>query len=125
MNFDLEKAEEKVNFFDALKYTFSFNTEKTFSNKVTLLLNILKFIIGGAGIYIGLKRDSSREEIEQKVKDGSILELLNFVKVKPGDTFIINPGTIHAIGRGVRLIEIQQNSNLTYRLFDYNRVDKN
>ena len=79
----------------------------------------------GAGIYIGLKRDSSREEIEQKVKDGTILELLNFVKVKPGDTFIINPGTIHAIGRGVRLIEIQQNSNLTYRLFDYNRVDKN
>lgn len=50
-----EKAEEKGNFFDALKYTFSFNTEKTFSNKVTLLLNILKFIIGGSGIYIGAK----------------------------------------------------------------------
>lgn len=50
-----EKIEEKGNFFDALKYTFSFNTEKTFSNKVTLLLNILKFIIGGAGIYIGAK----------------------------------------------------------------------
>ena len=50
-----EKAEKKGNFFDALKYTFSFNTEKTFSNKVTLLLNILKFIIGGAGIYIGAK----------------------------------------------------------------------
>ena len=50
-----EKAEEKGNFFDALKYTFSFNTEKTFSNKVTLLLNILKFVIGGAGIYIGAK----------------------------------------------------------------------
>ena len=50
-----EKIEEKGNLFDALKYTFSFNTEKTFSNKVTLLLNILKFIIGGAGIYIGAK----------------------------------------------------------------------
>lgn len=50
-----EKIEEKGNFFDALKYTFSFNTEKTFSNKVTLLLNILKFVIGGAGIYIGAK----------------------------------------------------------------------
>ncbi|MCR5422149.1 MAG: calcium/sodium antiporter [Bacilli bacterium] len=50
-----EKIEEKGNFFDALKYTFSFNTEKSFSNKVTLLLNILKFIIGGAGIYIGAK----------------------------------------------------------------------
>lgn len=50
-----EKIEEKGNFFDALKYTFSFNTEKTFSNKVTLLLNILKFVIGGAAIYIGAK----------------------------------------------------------------------
>ena len=79
----------------------------------------------GSGIYIGLKNNSSREEIEQKVNDGTILDCLNFVKVKPGDTFIINPGTIHAIGHGVRLIEIQQNSNLTYRLFDYNRIDKN
>ena len=79
----------------------------------------------GSGIYIGLKEDSSREKIEQQINDGSILNSLNFVKVKPGDTFIINPGTIHAIGHGVRLIEIQQNSNLTYRLFDYNRIDKN
>ena len=78
-----------------------------------------------AGLYIGLKRDSSRDEISAKLNDGSILDVLNFVKVKPGDTFMINPGTIHAIGKGVRLIEIQQNSDLTYRLYDYNRVDKN
>ncbi len=75
-----------------------------------------------AGIYIGLKQDSSKEDIEKKLKDGSILEALTFVEVKLGDTYLINPGTIHAIGKGVRLIEIQQNSDLTYRLYDYNRL---
>lgn len=79
----------------------------------------------GAGLYVGLNKDYSKEEIEKKLKDNSILEALNFFKVKPGDTFIINPGTIHAIGKGVRLIEIQQNSDLTYRLYDYLRKDKN
>lgn len=79
----------------------------------------------GCGLYVGFNKDYSRNEIEQKLKDGSILETLNFYKVKPGDTFVINAGTIHAIGRGVRLIEIQQNSDITYRLYDYNRVDKN
>ena len=78
-----------------------------------------------AGLYVGLNNDYSKEEIEAKLRDGSILSALNFFKVKPGDTFVIEPGTIHAIGAGVRLIEIQQNSNLTYRLFDYLRKDKN
>lgn len=79
----------------------------------------------GCGIYVGLNDDYSKEEIELKLKDSTILSALNFFKVKPGDTFLINPGTIHAIGKGVRLIEIQQNSDLTYRLYDYNRKDKN
>lgn len=78
-----------------------------------------------AELYVGLNKDYSKEEIEKKLKDSSILECLNFYKVKPGDTFLINPGTIHAIGKGVRLIEIQQNSDLTYRLYDYLRKDKN
>ena len=79
----------------------------------------------GSGLYVGLNADHSKEDIEKALKDGSILRFLNFFEVKPGETYIINPGTIHAIGKGVRLIEIQQNSNLTYRLYDYNRVDKN
>ena len=79
----------------------------------------------GSGLYVGLNADHSKEDIEKALKDGSILQYLNFFEVKPGETYIINPGTIHAIGKGVRLIEIQQNSNLTYRLYDYNRVDKN
>ena len=77
-----------------------------------------------SGLYVGLNKDYSKEEIEKALKEGSILKCLNFFKVKTGDTFIINPGTIHAIGAGVRLIEIQQNSNLTYRLYDYDRVDQ-
>ena len=77
----------------------------------------------GSGLYVGLNNDYTREDIEKALEEGTILDKLNFFKVKPGDTFIINPGTIHAIGQGVRLIEIQQNSNLTYRLYDYHRVD--
>jgi len=77
-----------------------------------------------SGLYVGLNKNCSKEEIKQALENGNILDYLNFFPVKPGDTFIIDPGTIHAIGKGVRLIEIQQNSNLTYRLYDYNRVDK-
>ena len=78
----------------------------------------------GAGLYVGLNDNYTKEDIEKALKEGNILQYLNFFKVKPGDTFVINPGTIHAIGAGVRLIEIQQNSNLTYRLYDYNRLDQ-
>ena len=77
-----------------------------------------------SGLYVGLKKKCNKEEIKLALENGNILDYLNFFPVKPGDTFVINPGTIHAIGKGVRLIEIQQNSNLTYRLYDYNRVDK-
>ena len=79
----------------------------------------------GSGLYVGLNNDYSKEEIERRLKDSSILECLNFFPVKSGDVFIIKPGTIHAIGKGVRIIEIQQNSKLTYRLYDYLRKDKN
>ena len=79
----------------------------------------------GSGLYVGLNKDYSKEEIEAKLKDNTILDALNFFEVKPGDTFLINAGTIHAIGAGVRLIEIQQNSDITYRLYDYLRKDKN
>lgn len=79
----------------------------------------------GAGLYVGLNDNYDKETIRKKLNNGTILNALNFFEVKKGDTFVINPGTIHAIGKGVRLIEIQQNSNLTYRLYDYNRVDKN
>lgn len=50
---------------------------------------------------------------------------MNRINVHPGDTFVIEPGTIHAIGKGITLLEIQESSNLTYRVYDFNRIDKN
>ncbi len=78
----------------------------------------------GCGLYVGLKEDSNKNEIEKALKEGSILNLLNFYPVKKGEVYFIKSGTIHAIGKGVTVIEIQQNSNLTYRLYDYNRLGK-
>ena len=76
----------------------------------------------GAGIYCGFKRDTNREEFLEKVKDGTVEEMLNFIPVKSGDCFLIEAGTVHAIGAGCVICEIQQNSNVTYRVYDYNRV---
>lgn len=78
----------------------------------------------GCGLYVGLKKDSSREEIEADLRRGDILSKLNFFEVKPGESYFIPSGTIHAIGKSVTVIEIQQNSNLTYRLYDYDRIGK-
>lgn len=76
-----------------------------------------------AFLYIGLKEDLTEEQVRKYVLDGTICEYLNKVFVKPGDLFFISAGTIHAIGAGILIAEIQQNSNTTFRLFDYGRVD--
>ncbi|MBB5263463.1 mannose-1-phosphate guanylyltransferase/mannose-6-phosphate isomerase [Catenibacillus scindens] len=78
----------------------------------------------GASIYYGVNRDISKEELQQRVKDNTVLEVLNKVEVHKGDTFFVKAGTIHAIGAGILICEIQQNSNCTYRLYDYDRRDK-
>ena len=78
----------------------------------------------GAGLYMGLEREATSEEFLTAVNDGSVEELLSFKEVKSGDVFFIPSGTIHAIGAGVVIFEIQQNSTLTYRLYDYMRRDK-
>lgn len=78
----------------------------------------------GAGLYIGFNKTTNKDEVSSKIQDGTIMDILNFVEVKPGDTFFIPSGTVHAIGAGVTVIEIQQNSTLTYRLYDYKRKDK-
>lgn len=77
-----------------------------------------------AFIYYGLNTKVSREELEEKIKDGSVCDILNKVKVHAGDVFFIHPGTIHAIGAGTVIAEIQQNSNTTFRVYDYLRKDK-
>ena len=76
----------------------------------------------GAGIYLGFKRDTTKEEVEQKIKDNTLVDLLNFIKVKPGDCYFVKSGTVHAIGGGITLFEVQQNSALTYRLYDWGKL---
>ncbi|MAN26511.1 MULTISPECIES: type I phosphomannose isomerase catalytic subunit [Mesonia] len=77
----------------------------------------------GCGIIVGFKDGVSVEDYENSLKNNSIEDLLNFEEVNPGDTFFIKPGLIHAIGKGVVLAEIQQTSDITYRVYDYNRTD--
>lgn len=76
-----------------------------------------------ADIIIGFKRTISREEYLKHLNSGKITELLHFEKVEKGDAFFINPGKVHAIGAGVLLAEIQQTSDLTYRIYDWDRKD--
>ena len=78
----------------------------------------------GSNLYYGFNREISKEEYKKSIEDGTIEELLNKVYVKPGDTLFIESGTVHAIGAGIVICEIQQNSNITYRVYDYKRKDK-
>lgn len=75
-----------------------------------------------AQLVLGWNRDTSREEYERRVADGTLAELLRRVPVRPGDAFYLPAGTLHAIGAGIVLFETQQASDLTYRIFDWNRV---
>lgn len=76
----------------------------------------------GASLYYGFSREIGREEFAERIKNNTLLEVLNRVPVKKGDCFFIDSGTIHAIGEGILIAEIQQNSNCTYRVYDYGRV---
>ncbi len=75
----------------------------------------------GAFLYFGVNREIAREEFQQRIENNTVLEVLNRVDVHPEDVFFIESGTIHAIGAGILICEIQQNSNCTYRVYDYDR----
>ena len=75
-----------------------------------------------ATIVLGWNRDTSRGEYLERVRDGSLGDLLRHVPARPGDVFHLPAGTLHAIGAGIVLFEAQQASDLTYRIFDYNRA---
>lgn len=75
----------------------------------------------GATLGLGLKRKVSQGELRAAALDGSIEELIDWRPVSGGDFFMVPPGTIHAIGGGISLLELQQNSDVTYRLYDYGR----
>jgi mannose-6-phosphate isomerase len=78
-----------------------------------------------AQLIVGFNRDVSREEYTESLENDTLTDLLNYEKVSRGDTFFIKTGKVHAIGAGVLLAEIQQTSDITYRIFDFNRRDKN
>lgn len=74
-----------------------------------------------AFLYYGLNQQLSKEELRKKIEDGTVCDVLNKVYVHEGDVFFILPGTIHAIGAGLVIAEIQQNSNSTFRVYDFKR----
>lgn len=76
----------------------------------------------GATLLYGFKHEISKEEFAARIADNTLLEVTNAVPVKKGDVFFIEAGTLHAIGKGILIAEIQQNSNTTYRIYDYGRV---
>ena len=76
----------------------------------------------GAELFVGLKRGVTREEFEKKVETGEVAECFHRVPVRAGDAMFLPSGRVHAIGAGLVIFEIQQNSDTTYRVFDWNRV---
>ncbi|AMV38512.1 type I phosphomannose isomerase catalytic subunit [Planctomyces sp. SH-PL62] len=77
----------------------------------------------GSRIYAGLKAGVGREDLERAIREGAVEPLLHQFEPRPGDCVLVEAGTVHAIGAGVLLAEIQQTSDATFRVFDWNRVD--
>ena len=75
----------------------------------------------GAKIVYGLNNDYSREDLQNLIYNNKFESCLNYIEVSPGDVYFIPAGLVHAIGEGILIAEIQQNSDTTYRLYDYNR----
>lgn len=75
----------------------------------------------GATIALGFRHAVTLEQTRAAALSGEIVELLDWIPVRAGDTFFVNAGTVHAIGSGIALCEIQQNSDTTYRLYDFGR----
>jgi mannose-6-phosphate isomerase len=76
----------------------------------------------GAELYVGLRRGVDHQQFERKIQDGTVAECFHRVPVRSGDAMFLPSGRVHAIGAGLVIFEIQQNSDTTYRVFDWNRV---
>lgn len=75
-----------------------------------------------AFIYLGFARDTSRDECKEAIEQGTFVQLLHKIPVQKGQSYFVPAGTVHAIGAGCLIAEVQQTGDLTYRVFDYNRV---
>ena len=78
----------------------------------------------GASLVYGFRQDLSREQLAAALADGTVEKYLQKVEIHRGDVFLIEAGTVHAIGAGAMIVEIQESSNLTYRMYDYHRLGK-
>jgi mannose-6-phosphate isomerase len=78
-----------------------------------------------AALFVGLRRGVTREEFEERLRTGTVAECIHRVPVRAGDAMFVPSGRVHGIGAGCVIFEIQQNSDTTYRVFDWNRVDRN
>ena len=79
----------------------------------------------GAQLVVGFKQDITLQQYKEAVNNNTVEQLLQWIEVKPGDVIFLPPGLVHAIGKGILLAEIQQSSDITYRIYDYNRRDNN
>ncbi len=78
-----------------------------------------------ARLIVGFNKTVTKQEYLKNLENKTLTTILNYEKVNPGDTYFIEPGTVHAIGSGILLAEIQQTSDITYRIYDFDRRDKN
>lgn len=76
----------------------------------------------GAELYVGLRRGVTRDQFEKKIQDGTVADCFHRLKVRGGDAMFLPSGRVHAVGAGMVIFEIQQNSDTTYRVFDWNRT---
>lgn len=76
----------------------------------------------GASLVFGVKESMTKKQFQKAVEENNVLDFCNRVNVKKGDVFFIKAGTLHAIGKGILLAEVQQSSNVTYRVYDYGRL---
>jgi mannose-6-phosphate isomerase len=77
----------------------------------------------GAELYVGLRKGATRSEFESRIRDGTVAECFHRIEMQDADAMFLPSGRVHAIGAGLVLFEIQQNSDSTYRVFDWNRLD--
>ena len=102
------------------EYAFKYENGQRGKTEMWYVLDAAK----GARLIYGFNKDISKERIKKSIERGTIEKNLQSIPVKRNDVFFIEAGMVHAIGEGILLAEIQENSNLTYRLYDYNRIDK-
>lgn len=102
-------------------YAKAFENGQTGKSELWYILDAAK----GSGIVYGLRRSVEKGTLRRAAEDGTLEKYLQKVPVKKDQVFFVKAGTIHAVGAGCLIAEIQENSNLTYRLYDYGRIDKN